>query len=134
MDKKAKNGELYRYLKAVLIGVVSGEAVTILLLLLCAFLMLRVDLPLFLTDALVLLSGAAGGFMAGYVCERILKQKGILFGAVCGMAQIVILLLFNFGIHSYVTPLFLFLKFAAILLCAVLGGILGVNRHKRDKY
>lgn len=135
MDKKMDNGTLYRRLKAVLFGVLLGEVATILLLLISSFLMLNIDLPLFLADVLVVVAAAAGGFISGYASARLAKEKGLLFGALCGGVQILILLLFSLGVQPETTPLMLVLKFGLLLVCAMVGGILGVNQKgKRIKY
>lgn len=131
MDTKWMNTRLYHRLKSVLIGVFSGEIATMVTLLLFAFLMLRMDIPLYLADTMIVLAGSVGGFLSGFICGYLLREKGLIFGAVCGGVQILILLFFSFGIHSEISPLFLVAKFAAILLCATLGGILGVNKKKK---
>lgn len=135
MDKKRSNGAFYHRIKAILLGVLLGEAVTILILLAASLLMLKMDLPLFLTDIWIVCSAAAGGFASGYLCARIAREKGIVLGAVCGGIQILILLLFSLGAEPSTTLPLLLLKFGLLLAGAMAGGILGVNRKgKRIKY
>ena len=44
---------------------------------------------------------------------------------------ILIMFLFNVSFHELTSIPFLILKLAAILLCSILGGILGVNKKSR---
>ena len=89
------------------------------------------DSPLAATDALVILAGAFGAFLAGFIDGRMLREKGMIFGAVCGGILILIMFLFNVTFHELTSIPFLILKLAAILLCSILGGIFGVNKRCR---
>ena len=128
------HGMAYRILKAVLLSVVLGEIASILALLVFSLAVCKLDIPLLVSDGFLVIAGALGGFVSGYFCGRFLKEKGLLFGAVCGAIFILILFLFNVGFHQATSLPFLLLKLAAVLLCASLGGIFGVNkRAKRIK-
>ena len=132
MEKRTnENGILHHYVKSTLISVLAGELATMLLLLLFGFLTCKVDLPSIVTDALVILTGAVGALLAGFIDGRLIREKGMIFGAICGGILILIMFLFNVSFHELTSIPFLILKLAAILLCSILGGILGVNKKSR---
>ncbi len=141
MDKIGKKGksksggsELHKYIKAVLISVLIGEVITILLLFLFAALMCKVDMPLAVTDILILLAASVGALAAGYTNGKILREKGMLFGFVCGGILLLMMLLLNAVFHQSTSLWFLLGKIAAIPLCSAFGGIIGVNQKKKMRY
>ena len=126
---------MHLYIKSTLISVVAGELATMLSLLLFALLMCKMDLPLLVSDSLIVLASALGGLTAGFLNGRFIREKGMLFGVICGAVLILIMFLFNVSFHQLTSVAFLIAKLAAILFCSALGGILGVNKKaKRIKY
>lgn len=123
------------YVKSTLISVLVGEVITILALLLFSLIMCKADLPLLAMDAFVIAAAGLGGLVAGYLNGRLLRERGLVFGLLCGGVLVAILLLFNALFHQLSSIGFLIAKLGAILACSTLGGILGVNRRqKRVKY
>lgn len=124
---------IQRYLKAALIAILFGELVTMGALLLFSLALCRLEVPPLAADCMAVAAAAAGALTAGYSCGRLLKEKGLLLGMLCGGLLLLILFLFSVGFHQSASPVTLCVKAGAVLLCAALGGILGVNRRKRIK-
>ena len=127
-DKKT---DLHHILKGVLWGVLAGETVTVLLLLLFALVMTLAGLPLAAADWLSAIAFCFGAFASGFFASRIVKQKGLLIGLICGVILTVIMFLIGTVFSKIDTSLFLLLKAAGSILFGIIGGILGVNRKQR---
>ena len=89
-DKKT---DLHHILKGVLWGVLAGETVTVLLLLLFALVMTLAGLPLAAADWLSAIAFCFGAFASGFFASMIVKQKGLLIGLICGVILTVIMFL-----------------------------------------
>ena len=127
-DKKT---DLHHILKGVLWGVLAGETVTVLLLLLFALVMTLAGLPLAAADWLSAIAFCFGAFASGFFASMIVKQKGLLIGLICGVILTVIMFLIGTVFSKIDTSLFLRLKAAGSILFGIIGGILGVNRKQR---
>ncbi len=120
-------------LRGVLIGVLAGEAVTLVLLFLFSCLMAFVHLPLAAADWISVGALMVGAAIGGFVSAAISKANGLLTGFLCGALFCVLLILISIVFHPFeATSLFLF-KIVLSLLFSAFGGIVGVNRkqHKR---
>ncbi|MFZ2537327.1 MAG: TIGR04086 family membrane protein, partial [Oscillospiraceae bacterium] len=85
MDKSRKNtSRMQSSIKSTLISVLAGEIITIVCLFVSSILMAKVEIPLAMTDIFVIISASLGGVIAGYCNGRIMKEKGLLYGAFCG--------------------------------------------------
>ena len=127
-DKKT---DLHHILKGVLWGVLAGETVTVLLLLLFALVMTLAGLPLAAADWLSAIAFCFGAFASGFFASMIVKQKGLLIGLICGVILTVIMFLIGTVFSKIDTSLFLLLKAGGSILFGIIGGILGVNRKQR---
>ena len=125
--------QLHRYAKAALISILFGELVTMGALLLFSLLLCRLEVPPAAADCMAVIAASMGALTAGCTCGRLLKEKGLLLGFICGGILLVIMLLFSVGFQQSAPVAALCVKTGIILLCAGFGGVLGVNRRKRIK-
>lgn len=115
-------------LKPIFLGLLSGITSLIVMLSLSAFLFVQSgSVPNFVLGPLSLIIISLSTFFSGYVSGHISENKGIIYGAICGI--IIFSLIFLFGIitnNSNIT-LNLLLKGILIMLFSISGGVLGVN-------
>ena len=74
-----------KILRPVLVGACMGAVVCLLLLLLMAAVIAAVDVPKAAITPLAVVASAVGAFVGGIVAAKIAKEKGLLFGAACGL-------------------------------------------------
>ncbi|WMJ23123.1 TIGR04086 family membrane protein [Paludicola sp. MB14-C6] len=133
--KHGKNSNLGKHTKLTLLSVLIGEVVTILLIMLFSIVMCKIDIPILVADMIIIFVAALGGFIAGYMNGRMIKEKGMLYGAACGTIMALLLLIMKL---IFCDPVPTWLTLAKLLLMVVLsavGGIVGVNKKsKRIKY
>ena len=114
--------------KSILIGLCIGVVVATLLLLLCALLIYRMDLPDGAVTPMALTAVGLGGLSAGLATGWIAKQNGLLMGAVCGTLLYLLLLILGL-VRGGVAPIYAILKWAVLTVCSAAGGVWSVNRR-----
>lgn len=123
----------HRLLRGVLVGVLIGEAVTLVLLFLFSCMMAFVDLPLAAADWMsagaLVIGAAAGGFLSAVIS----KANGLLTGFLCGALFCILLILLSLVFHPFEATTFFLLKIVLSLIFSAIGGILGVNRKQRKR-
>ncbi len=117
-------------LRPVLVGVAVGLIGCIGLLMLMALVIQSVDVPRAAIGPLAITAAAIGAFLAGLTAAAIAKQKGLLLGAVCGVVLFLLILLAGVAQYAGVSGTGAAIKFAVLLLCGSIGGVLGVNLRK----
>lgn len=117
------------WLRPLLIGACVCVVCTTLLLLLCALLLYKLDLPTSAAAPMAFvalgLGGVVGGFAAGF-CGR---EKGLLMGGLCGVLLAFLLLLVSLADGSGPQWGYAVLQWAVLTVCSAAGGVLGVNRR-----
>ena len=132
MNTRKEPGPLWRIGRPVLWGVALGGVVTTLLLLLMALLMTVKDFPQASITPLATVAAAIGAFIGGLTAARIAKQQGLLIGALCGALLYAIILLTGLAHAGELQASSVFIKWAILIACGAVGGIIGVNLKRRS--
>lgn len=121
-----------RGVKPVIISTVSGVAVCIAMLLLFSLILSTQNIPQAAVSPMATAAVSLGALAAGYVCAKMLREKGLMWGLICGVILSFVVLLASFGLSGSGLGIPALFKVVFILLCSMLGGVMGVNtRHKR---
>lgn len=130
-SKKSEQSGIFYYGKKTLVSVAFGVAFLFILLCVFSFALDRGALSRSAVSALMLAAIVITGFAAGFVGAKLWKEKGLLAGAATGLSLFVLLLLFGiiFGGGNF-SPLIL-IRFLVLVTSSALGGVVGVNHHKR---
>lgn len=118
----------------VLISGVVGTGTVFLLMLLFAFITVKtgnMDMGLFMPVNIVSL--CTGAFIGGWLCAKIIREKGFIWGMVTSAAIFLITSVVVIAFGGEVS-LQLILKLAAMLPSGAIGGILGVSKRKKRRY
>lgn len=120
--------------KAVLTGAASAILLSVVMIFILAWILFSSSLSEKVSDAAVLAITIASAFFAGFLCARINKANGMILGLVSGLMYLVMI---------YVISCFLGMRadFSTVcvstavlsLICAAIGGILGVNIKRKQK-
>lgn len=79
-------------------------------------------------------AGAACGFICGFVSARMIKNRGLFYGALSGFIQSLIISLAIFVMNKGVAGNGIFILIAVTVALAAVGGITAVNLKKKVKY
>jgi putative membrane protein (TIGR04086 family) len=125
--QSAENQGAIRAMKPVAISVLVGAVISALLLLGMAFILSSRTVPQAAVNPMASFSLAGGGFAAGLCCAKIMRRKGLFYGAVCGALLTGIALLAGLALHDDGFGVPALFKALFLMLPAMLGGVLGVN-------
>lgn len=72
-----------------------------------------------------------GSFLSGFLCARLLRNRGLLFGALCGAVIFLPLFIAGYFLSGGVTAVAA-IKLAVTVCAAAIGGVAGVNLKKKS--
>ena len=126
--KSRTTNTLTTLLRPIGVGLCVGVVTATLLLLVCALLIYKMDLPLGATTPLALVAIGIGGLLGGGAVGLSAKQQGLLLGAVCGTLMYLILLIAGLA-RGDIAPGYAAIKWAVLAVCSAAGSVWGVNRR-----
>lgn len=122
-----------RLIKAVVFGVTAGLAVSLLVLLITAAVIVksgRVPYPALVPAAIA--AACIGAFSGGYTTARINRSFGLATGAFCGVIMYPVLLALGAAFGGSFDPLSL-LRLLLMTVSGAVGGVLGVNKRRKRR-
>lgn len=124
--KEQRNVPL-RMIRPLLFGVVIGALTTVVLLMFAALLLSAVSLPKAVIMPVALATVALGSLVGGFGTARVSRERGLLFGAACGLLLFLIIAVAGVLAMPSASGVTTFVKLALAVGFGALGGILGVN-------
>lgn len=114
-----------------LFGIVGALVISLLLLSAFSMVMAMRDIPTAAILALSYVSVAGGSFAGGLIASRMIRRRGLVVGAVNGLAFLVILYLAGLLTRQTQFNVDLVWKAAVVLMAGGAGGVIGMNGHRR---
>lgn len=116
------------YIKNILFSALLGICGLLLLLFGIACIFFNMSLPLAASEWPLIICCGLTGVGAGYICGRRIKENGWLFGLMCGAAIWFVLFIVGLFFSSPSFTGMMVTKLILILVGAMTGGMLGVNK------
>lgn len=116
------------YCKNILLSVAVGAIILVILIFSASCIFLNMSIPLDLSEWPVVFFCGMSGIGAGYTAGRRIKEKGWMFGLVCGIAMWLLIFLSGLLVSSPSFSGMTFIKLIFIIAGSMLGGMLGVNK------
>ena len=120
-------------LRPIAVGVFAGILCCIALLLVFSAVLATQNIPQSAIGPMAVFAVSAGGFAAGYLCARMMRANGLMYGAVCGLIITALVLLAGqfsgsggLGVPALFRGIF-------ITLSAMAGGVVRVNTRRRRR-
>ncbi len=120
-----------RWIRPILIGAVVGVVCCLLMLLLFAAVMAAQDIPQMAVTPLAVIAAAFGAFVGGLVAAKVAGVRGLVYGAACGAVLFLLVMIAGFIELKDIRGIYALVKFAVMVGCGAVGGIIGVNFRKR---
>ncbi len=130
---QADRGMLIKYGKPVAVSCLSGAAIATAILLVFSLVMSVRDVPAVLINPLACAAISVGSFFAGFICARLLRQRGMLLGALCGLLLFGLLLFTSLTLTGEAFGWIVLIKLVIVMTSAMIGGVLGVNTRRRRR-
>ncbi len=128
--KKEENAKKLIYVFAAAGAVSASLALMALFAVVVCFLDIdRRFIPFFST-----LSVAGGSFISAFFTAKKVREKGYIIGAVIGITCFLLITIISFAAGGTEITLNTLFHFSIIVLSAVVGGVLGVNRGNSKKF
>ena len=122
---------LGRSMRPLISGVITGILAGVVLLLLFSALVSVKDIPQSMIDPMAIFSLCVGAFVAGFRCSRVVRSRGLVYGAFSGVMFSVVVIFAGMISGAGGIGMPTVFRCVFILLCAMIGGVLGVNVRKR---
>ena len=119
------------YARAVGLSCFSGAVLSMLILFICALVMSARDIPQALITPFSIAAMAVGTLGAGYICGRLIRSRGLLFGFLCGTVLFVFVLLCRLTLIGGGFSVLTLYKFVICVTCGMIGCVGGVNKRKK---
>lgn len=124
-----------KFVRAILIGAAVGAVLCTILLLICAFVFVKMgSMPEGATAPCAIALSCVAALTAGFTAAKITHNKGLLVGLAA--AGILFLVMMTVGLNNMAeTPSLFsaFLRLGLMLTGGAVGGIFGVNKRQRRK-
>lgn len=91
-------------------------------------------MPWELLPLLATAGAGAGAFLGGWLAARLIGERGLLWGLVCGAVSGAAVLLIALALRGEVSLPAALTRLGALLLAGAAGGILGVGGRRRVKF
>ena len=91
-------------------------------------------MPWELLPLLTTAGAGAGAFLGGWLAARLIGERGLLWGLVCGAVSGAAVLLIALALRGEASLTAALTRLGALLLAGAVGGILGVGGRGRVKF
>lgn len=129
----AQPGSAGALVKPVVTSIVVGGIVCTILLLLLSVLLSARNIPQSLINPMAVFAISLGALSAGFCCAKILRRAGLALGALSGGAFCIVVMLASLGVSDNGFGLTALFKVVFIMICAMIGGVMGVNTRSRRR-
>ena len=138
MKKTKEHSEAYgtviRAIRHIGIGVVAGGCFCAVLLLIVAFLFLKMQkVPVAALSPVSIGISALGSLLAGLIAGRLSRQRGLLYGAIAGSVLFSLFLVSNLSVTGIPLSWVALTRMGIMVLSGAIGGLLAVNKKKKKR-
>lgn len=131
-DNNAKEQEVFKIIKALLLGTAFGLAVCAALLSLTAIGLVKAgNLPIDALPIITVAIGAIGSFFAGYMTITGYKKRGLMLGCAAGFLMFLIIFVTGVAKNADSGVVNAVTKCVIFTVCGGIGGVIKVNRKKK---
>ena len=120
-------------IKPLIIGFIISIVVSFLAIIIFAVTATNIDISDEGLTVMSIISMINGAFAGGFVSAKVLKEKGLIIGAINGLLFFFIMTLISFIVSREPMSSISLIKILSFTIASMLGGIFGVNiKHKRS--
>lgn len=117
--------------RVIAIACLVGILITATVLLLAAMVISSIDFPQSGIAPVAIAASVAGCFGAGFICCRMTKGGGLMYGLICGLVIFLLCLLCEVSFLGGELGMLAVYKLIVCVTSAMIGGVLGVNKRRK---
>ncbi len=129
--RRENSSAAMRIVRPIVWGGGIGAVVCFVLLLLSATAMASFQVPQAAVIPVAVAILAIASLCGGFVAARVARERGLLYGAACGLLLFLMTAIAGLGSEQTTQGVLLFLKLALAVGGGAVGGIFGVNMKRR---
>lgn len=129
-SKQNDSSTVYRWVRPLLWGALTGAVVCLLLLLLMAAVLAAGDVPKPAVTPLAVSAAVVGAAAGGFVSARLRGENGLICGALCGLILFLAVMVAGYSLLRQIRGGYALLKLALMLAAGAVGGVIGVGRRR----
>lgn len=129
-SKKRLNSAVTNTL-GMLLSALCGFGAVFVSIILFSFIMTKIDVSESVLSVLTSLGLCIGAYVGGYVASRRRRKNGLLMGVLCGLFMFLIIFILSYFFAGTAGGFSASAKLVMTLICAGVGGIVGVNAKGR---
>ena len=133
MKRKRKSEPQNKYLKPLIVGVLTAIIVTVGVILISALFFVIRDMPKTAAMPIALVASGLGSFVGAVVAAKTMREQGIIIGGLTGFTVFSLSLIISLFVSEGPLTAFTIIKFIVMTLSGALGGVLGVNSAAKRK-
>lgn len=119
--------------KVIAFSCLMGIITTAIILFLSAIIISSVDFPQSGIAPLAIAASVTGCFVSGFICGKIIKGGGLLYGLLCGILIFFLCLLCEVSFMGGDMGVLALYKLVVAVTSAMIGGVLGVNSRRKAR-
>ncbi len=130
VKKRAENIGVMRYAGPILWGICGSAVSCFILLMIFSVVLSASSLPVSAARPIAMVALFISSLVGGFIASRILRERGLVIGALSGIAYFLLYMLIGLIFGSAGIEASVILKFVIATVASAIGGIIGVN-YKR---
>ena len=121
-------------LKAIVLGACSGAVFCMIGLIVCALVFMGAkSIPYQIIQQIVLAICGLGALLSGYLCVRISRKNGLLFGFLAALLLFLLMLLVSAAAIQEPFTQQSVLRGLVMVIAGAIGGVIGVNKKSKRR-
>ena len=125
---------LYDYLKPILTGGIISLLLSGVFLFIFALVMTKIDFPFSIINPISIAILGISTLIGSFVGANGFRRKGFFIGLSVSLLVFLVLLLLNLSMDPQGFGTVAIVKGCTVIICGILGGVLGVNKRKNAKF
>lgn len=117
----------------ILIGIIVGSGVSLIFMLICAFILTASDFDASVATPMSNICLALGAAVGGFVSAIAHRSRGLVVGAAVGFTMFILVTIVSLIVSGSEMSINTPLRLVIMTLIAAVGGIIGVNRTAKRK-
>lgn len=127
VKKRAENIGVMRYTGPILWGVCGSAVSCFVLLMIFSVILSASSLPISAARSIAMVALFISSLVGGFIASRILRERGLIIGALSGVAYFLLYMLIGIIFGSAGVQMSIILKLIIATTASAVGGIIGVN-------
>lgn len=132
--KQFSSNQLNKYIKPIALGTFLGIISCGLLLTLLAIIFTKSSSPPhYLVEPIIIILSGLSALIGGYSSAKISGKSGMAYGIICSFIMFIFIFIAGLILVREPLTMLTLIRLLSMLTCGSIGGIIGVNKRKKNR-